>query len=62
MLSAFQGDRWGSNPRQPEPQSGALPAELRPPFKRAQRKYLSAVFARFFFAIRFLYCFLYFAP
>ena len=25
------GDRWGSNPRQPESQSGALPAELRPP-------------------------------
>lgn len=25
------GDRWGSNPRQPEPQSGALPTELRPP-------------------------------
>ena len=25
------GDRRGSNPRQPEPQSGALPTELRPP-------------------------------
>jgi hypothetical protein len=25
------GDRWGSNPRQPESQSGALPTELRPP-------------------------------
>ena len=25
------GGRWGSNPRQPESQSGALPAELRPP-------------------------------
>lgn len=25
------GGRWGSNPRQPEPQSGALPTELRPP-------------------------------
>ena len=25
------GDRWGSNPRQPEPQSGALPTELRSP-------------------------------
>ena len=25
------GERWDSNPRQPEPQSGALPAELRPP-------------------------------
>ena len=26
------GARWGSNPRQPEPQSGALPTELRAPF------------------------------
>ena len=26
------GERWGSNPRQPEPQSGALPTELRPPY------------------------------
>ena len=25
------GGRWGSNPRQPESQSGALPTELRPP-------------------------------
>ena len=24
------GDRWNSNPRPPEPQSGALPTELRP--------------------------------
>ena len=31
-LGAFNwGDRWGSNPRQPESQSGALPTELRPP-------------------------------
>ena len=28
------GDRWGSNPRQPESQSGALPTELRPPQKK----------------------------
>ncbi len=27
----LEGDRWGSNPRQPEPQTGTLPAELRPP-------------------------------
>ena len=26
------GERWGSNPRQPEPQSGALPTELRSPY------------------------------
>ncbi len=26
------GDRRGLNPRQPEPQSGALPTELRPPY------------------------------
>ena len=25
------GERWDSNPRHPEPQSGALPTELRPP-------------------------------
>ena len=27
------GGRWGSNPRQPESQSGALPTELRPPLR-----------------------------
>ena len=27
------GDRWGSNPRQPESQSGTLPTELRSPLK-----------------------------
>ena len=26
------GERWDSNPRQPEPQSGALPTELYPPY------------------------------
>ena len=26
------GERWDSNPRQPESQSGALPTELRPPY------------------------------
>ncbi len=26
-----KGDRRGSNPRQPAPQAGALPTELRPP-------------------------------
>jgi hypothetical protein len=25
------GERWGLNPRPPEPQSGALPTELRSP-------------------------------
>ncbi len=31
-LLAFKwGGRWGSNPRQPESQSGTLPTELRPP-------------------------------
>ena len=30
-----KGGRRGSNPRHPEPQSGALPAELQPPFKSA---------------------------
>ncbi len=26
------GGRWDSNPRQPVPQTGALPTELRPPY------------------------------
>ncbi len=26
------GGRWESNPQRPEPQSGALPVELLPPF------------------------------
>ena len=29
------GGIWGSNPRHPEPQSGALPTELIPPYNRA---------------------------
>ena len=32
------GERWDSNPRQPEPQSGALPTELRPPCYHAPEK------------------------
>lgn len=31
--SEVWGEWWGSNPRQPEPQSGALPTELHPPFQ-----------------------------
>src|SRR5690606_4803586 len=30
------GDRWGSNPRQPESQSGTLPTELRSPLKERE--------------------------
>ena len=30
---ALWGERRGSNPRQPESQSGTLPTELRPPYK-----------------------------
>ena len=30
-MSEDWGEWWGSNPRQPEPQSGALPTELHPP-------------------------------
>ena len=30
------GERWGSNPRHPRPQPGALPAELRPPPEAAR--------------------------
>ncbi len=30
----FWGDRWGSNPRQPESQSGTLPTELRSPLHK----------------------------
>ncbi len=31
--AAKWGERWDSNPRPPEPQSGALPTELRPPLQ-----------------------------
>ena len=35
-MARFQnwGERWDSNPRRPESQSGALPTELRPPSKK----------------------------
>lgn len=39
----FWGGRWDLNPRPPESQSGALPAELRPPFKT--RRHLSPSFS-----------------
>lgn len=35
----FWGGRRGSNPRHPEPQSGALPAELRPPYNQKYCKH-----------------------
>ena len=31
LFQIFWGEWWGSNPRPPEPQSGALPTELHPP-------------------------------
>jgi hypothetical protein len=31
-INNIWGGRWGSNPRPPESQSGALPTELRPPY------------------------------
>ena len=31
LTRGFWGERWGSNPRHPRPQPGALPTELRPP-------------------------------
>ena len=31
-ISITKGGIWGSNPRHPEPQSGALPTELIPPY------------------------------
>ena len=31
LQQRFWGKRWGSNPQPPEPQSGALPVELRLP-------------------------------
>ena len=34
-LKSKWGDRWGSNPRHPESQSGALPIELRSPLRQA---------------------------
>ena len=35
--SQIWGGRWDSNPRRPEPQSGALPSELRPPSNLSNR-------------------------
>jgi hypothetical protein len=35
MRTAEEGERWDLNPRPLEPQSSALPAELRPPQKTA---------------------------
>ena len=34
LFHASWGGRWGLNPRPPDPQSGALPTELRPPSMR----------------------------
>ena len=41
-LIIFGGGMWGSNPRHSEPQSDALPTELRPPynFRRREQKVL----------------------
>ena len=36
MARKIWGGRWGSNPRPPESQSGALPTELRPPLFRVR--------------------------
>ena len=33
----FWGGMWGSNPRHSEPQSDALPTELKPPYSRDLR-------------------------
>ena len=33
------GGRWDSNPRRPDPQSGALPTELRPPLLLLDSRY-----------------------
>ena len=38
-LSLKWGGRWGSNPRPPESQSGALPTELRPPLFKLTCRY-----------------------
>src|SRR5690606_27998025 len=35
------GGRWDSNPRRPDPQSGALPTELRPPDLDFSRSHLA---------------------
>lgn len=34
LLPTKKGGRWESNPRHPEPQSGALTTELHPPFQK----------------------------
>ena len=57
---AFQtiwGERWGSNPRQPVPQTGALPTELRSPltatkfFYRQSRIKSSQIFSKNIFIL-----------
>jgi MFS family permease len=42
-ITRREGERRGSNPRPPEPQSGALPAELRPPRTVAKSSVASAI-------------------
>ena len=38
LLLVKWGGIWGSNPRHPEPQSGALPTELIPPYQFLRRE------------------------
>ena len=38
LLLVMWGGIWGSNPRHPEPQSGALPTELIPPYQFLRRE------------------------
>ncbi len=51
------GERWGSNPRQPVPQTGALPTELRSPltatkfFYRQSRIKSSQIFSKNIFIL-----------
>lgn len=49
------GERWGSNPRQPEPQSGALPTELRSPCRNA-KVLIFLYYAILFFVIILIKC------
>ena len=40
FVEVVWGERRGSNPRQPESQSGTLPTELRPPLKKNHYSFL----------------------
>ncbi len=43
LISGIWGERWDSNPRRPESQSGALPTELRSPHSNSSHPFLQTI-------------------